>query len=89
MDPNLNLNTHRELVINLSTGLFDLPLIDSTRLSFDERCTLAVTQPANLPAGLRLAYYPGTRASFRDKRFIDDMPDEVRHSTDCSKGKAP
>lgn len=87
-NPNLNLDSKREVDINFSAGLFDFPMIDSTRLSEDERSAVAVTHLTEHSAGLRLVYYPGTRASLRDKRFIDDMLNEVRHSTAPQKGKS-
>ena len=74
----LDLAGYREFDINFSVGSFDFPMIDNTRLSSDERCAVAVTDLTDYSTKLALLYFPGTRASFKDKRFFDDMLKEMR-----------
>lgn len=58
---------------------FDFPLINNTRLSHDERCAVAVTDlvlPTKREPGqvtISLAYFPGSRASLREKAYYDDV----------------
>jgi len=79
--PELDLPGVRELDVNFSAGLFDFPMIDNTRLSMDERCAVAVTHLTVDAVGLKLVYFPGSRASLKDNRFFDDMLRVMRYRT--------
>lgn len=61
--------------------LFDFPLIDNTRLSLDERCAVALIQSFGDDSSfhIALAYFPGSRASLREKPFYDDVMHELVH----------
>ena len=77
--PELDLDKEHEIDINFSAGLFDFPMIDNTRLSMDQRCAVAVTNLTERAARLKLVFFPGTRASLKERRFFDDMLTEMRH----------
>ena len=56
---------------------FDFPLIDNTRLSHDERCAVALSQLVNEgetgTVNIALAYFPGARASLKEKPYYDEI----------------
>lgn len=62
--------------ITFTVGFFDFPMIDNTRLSADQRCAVVLQSPLDDGATsvrLRLVYFPGSRASLREKTFSDDI----------------
>src|SRR6185503_1378605 len=72
----LNLVDNREVDTKFWVGLFDFPMIDNTRLSHSERCSVSVTSlTSETPYAVKigLAYFPGSRASLKDKPFYDDL----------------
>lgn len=71
---NLDLPANREIDTNFWVGLFDFPMIDNTHLTHGERCAVSLTE-LNPPYGLKvaLAYFPGSRASLKDKPYYDDL----------------
>jgi hypothetical protein len=62
-----------EVTTKFWVGLFAFPMIDNTRLSNEERCavTLGDITPETLP--VRLSYFPGSRASLKDKPYYDEV----------------
>ena len=70
----LDLVANREIDTNFWVGLFDFPLIDNTHLSHGERCAVSVTE-LSVPGSLKvaLAYFPGSRASLKDKPYYDEV----------------
>jgi hypothetical protein len=70
----LDLAGNKEIDTRFWVGLFDFPMIDNTHLTHDERCAVSVTEltpPYNLKVAL--AYFPGSRASLKDKPYYDDL----------------
>ena len=70
----LDLVGYREIDTEFWVGLFDFPMIDNTRLSHNERCSVSMTS-LEPPDSLRLAlaYFPGSRASLKDKPYYDEL----------------
>ncbi|HXJ15455.1 MAG TPA: hypothetical protein VNH19_24545 [Candidatus Limnocylindrales bacterium] len=70
----LDLVGYREIDTEFWVGLFDFPMIDNTRLSHNERCAVSMTS-LEPPDSLRLAlaYFPGSRASLKDKPYYDEL----------------
>jgi hypothetical protein len=70
----LDLVGFREIDTEFWVGLFDFPMIDNTRLSHSERCSVSLTYLVP-PDSLRiaLAYFPGSRASLKDKPYYDEL----------------
>ncbi len=56
-----------------SLGFFDFPMIDNTRLSNGARCAIVLTAFDNESAEITLVYFPGSRASLKDKPFYDEV----------------
>jgi hypothetical protein len=69
----LNLVTHREIDTTFWVGLFDFPMTDNTHLTHGERCAVTITMMTSDLVQLTLAYFPGSRASLKDKPYYDEM----------------
>jgi hypothetical protein len=62
--------------VSFTVGPFDFPMIDNTRLSGDQRCAVvlqSVLEGEAPIARIRLVYFPGSRASLREKTFSEDI----------------
>jgi hypothetical protein len=69
----LDLEGQREIDTNFVVGLFDFPMIDNTRLSGSERCSVSLTALNPNVVSLTLAYFPSSRASLKDKPYYDEV----------------
>ena len=69
----LDLAAKKEIDTTFWVGSFDFPMIDNTHLTDSERCAVAVTELTPDTLGLALAYFPGSRASLKDKPYYDDV----------------
>ncbi len=58
-------------------GPFDFPLIDNTRLAGGDRVALTFDGAAEDVAQILLIYFPGSRASMKDKQYYEDMAAEL------------
>ena len=58
-------------------GPFDFPLIDNTRLAGGDRVALTFDGAAEDVAQIMLIYFPGSRASMKDKQYYEDMAGEL------------
>jgi len=58
-------------------GPFDFPLIDNTRLTGGDRVALTFDGAAEDVAQIMLIYFPGSRASMKDKQYYEDMAAEL------------
>lgn len=58
-------------------GPFDFPLIDNTRLAGGDRVALTLDGAAEDVAQVMLIYFPGSRASMKDKQYYEDMAAEL------------
>ena len=58
-----------------SISAFDFPMIDNTRLPQGQRCAIVLRGFEESNAEVTLVYFPGSRASLKEKPFYD----EVRH----------
>ena len=60
-------------------GFFDFPLVDNTRLSRGDRCAIIINE-AHVRDGFvkaTLTYFPGSRASLKDKPYYDEVIEEL------------
>jgi hypothetical protein len=71
--PTLDLEGQREIDTNFVVGLFDFPMIDNTRLSGSERCSVSLTVLNPNVVSLALSYFPASRASLKDKPYYDEV----------------
>ena len=69
----LDLEGQREIDTNFVVGLFDFPMIDNTRLSGSERCSVSLTALNPNVVSLTVAYFPASRASLKDKPYYDEV----------------
>jgi len=58
-------------------GPFDFPLIDNTRVAGGDRVALTFDGVAEDVAQIMLIYFPGSRASMKDKQYYEDMAGEL------------
>lgn len=59
--------------IEFDVGFFSSPMIDNTRLSSDQRVGIVLTDMNEFGASLSLVYFPGSRASLREKPYYEDI----------------
>jgi hypothetical protein len=64
---------HREIDTSFGVGLFDFPMIDTTRLSSGERVSVSLTALNPDVLTLVVAYFPASRASLKDKPYYDEV----------------
>ncbi len=60
-------------------GFFDFPLVDNTRLSRGDRCAIMLNE-VHLREGFvkaTLTYFPGSRASLKDKPYYDEVIEQL------------
>jgi hypothetical protein len=69
----LDLVGNKEIDTTFWVGLFAFPMIDNTRLSHGERCAVSVTTLTPDEVQFALAYFPGSRASLKDKPYYDEL----------------
>ena len=62
-------------------GSFDFPMIDNTRLSRDQRCAITVEfypQQATTVAKITAVCFPGSRTTFKEKPFYDEVLEQLQ-----------
>jgi len=69
----LDLVGSREADTTFWIGLFAFPMIDNTHLSHAERCAVSVTMMTPDALQIALSYFPGSRASLKDKPYYDEL----------------
>ena len=66
-------------------GPFGFPMIDNTRLSRSERCSVSVIRITDSIATIAISYFPASRASLKDKPYYDEvMQDLLRNRSAAS-----
>ena len=68
--------------VDFDVGFFSTPMIDNTRLSNDQRVALVLTDMNQYGATLSLVYFPGSRASLREKPYYEEI---LRKLTDTAR----
>jgi len=59
--------------VDFPLGFFSTPMIDNTRLSNDQRVAIVLTDMSEFGASLSLVYFPGSRASLREKPYYEEI----------------
>ena len=54
-------------------GPFGFPMIDNTRLSRSERCSVSVIRILDNAVTVAISYLPASRASLKDKPYYEEM----------------
>ncbi len=62
-------------------GFYDFPMIDNTRLAKDQRCAIVLNTFEEGHADVTLIYFPGSRASLKEKPFYEDVIANLREAT--------
>jgi hypothetical protein len=58
-------------------GFFDFPVIDNTRLAHGQRCAIAFNNFRATRAHITLVYFPGSRASLKEKPYYEEIIDSL------------
>ena len=53
-------------------------MIDNTRLSHDQRCAVVLQTLEENRAEVTLVYFPGSRASLKEKPFYEDVINKLQ-----------
>ena len=69
----LDLVANGEVDTNFGVGLFDFPMIDNTRLSDNQRAAVSLIALTPNVLSLKVAYFPSSRASLKDKPYYEEM----------------
>ncbi len=59
--------------VEFEVGFFSSPMIDNTRLSNDQRVAIVLTDLNEFGASVSLVYFPGSRASLREKPYYEEI----------------
>ena len=70
--------------IEFDIGFFTTPMIDNTRLSNDQRVAVVLTDMNQAGANVSLMYFPGSRASLREKPYYEEI---LRKLADTSQAR--
>ena len=68
--------------VDFDVGFYSTPMIDNTRLSNDQRVALVLSDMNQYGASLSLVYFPGSRASLREKPYYEEI---LRKLTDTTR----
>jgi hypothetical protein len=63
-----------------SISPFDFPMIDNTRLPHGQRCAIVVRRFGGSDAEITLVYFPGSRASLKEKPFYDEVMNDLLYT---------
>jgi hypothetical protein len=67
--------------VDFPLGFFSTPMIDNTRLSNDQRVAIVLTDMNAFGANLSLVYFPGSRASLREKPYYEEILRKLADTT--------
>lgn len=67
--------------VDFPLGFFSTPMIDNTRLSNDQRVAVVLTDMNDFGATLSLVYFPGSRASLREKPYYEEILRKLADTT--------
>ena len=71
--PNVTRSAVGRYAVKFDLGFFSTPMIDNTRLSNDQRVAVVLTDKNSAGASLSLVYFPGSRASLREKPYYEEI----------------
>lgn len=66
-----------EVDSGLEVGIFDFPMVRNVRLPGGNRCALVITQMTKTSAEVTLVYFPGSRASLKEKPYYDEVLEQL------------
>ena len=62
-----------EIEAEFWVGFFDFPMIDNTRLTEDQRCSIVLNRFSNTWAHLSVVFFPGSHASLKEKPYYQEV----------------
>jgi len=65
-------------IFNISP--FDFPMIDNVRLPYGHRCAIVVRKFGDPSVQITLVYFPGSRASLKEKPFYDEAMHDLLYT---------
>lgn len=71
--PGVPANAVGRYSVDFDVGFFSTPMIDNTRLSNDQRVAIVLSDMNQFGATLSLVYFPGSRASLREKPYYEEI----------------
>lgn len=71
--------------VDFDVGFFSTPMIDNTRLSNDQRVALVLSDMNQYGASLSLVYFPGSRASLREKPYYEEILRKLTDTTSAGR----
>ena len=71
--------------VEFGVGFYDFPMIDNTRLSHDQRCAVILKTVEDNRAEVTLVYFPGSRASLKEKPFYEDVISQLQKQSQPAK----
>jgi hypothetical protein len=79
--PGVSANAASRYAVEFALGFFSTPMIDNTRLSNDQRVALVLSDMNDAGASLSLVYFPGSRASLREKPYYEEILRKLADTT--------
>jgi hypothetical protein len=73
--------TASRYTVEFPLGFFSTPMIDNTRLSNDQRVAIVLSDMNDAGASLSLVYFPGSRASLREKPYYEEILRKLADTT--------
>lgn len=68
---------NNEMRVEFWVGPFDFPMIDNTRMSYDERCAISLETYEYPVADITLVFFPGSYASMKEKPYIHEILEKL------------
>lgn len=68
--------------VEFDVGFYSTPMIDNTRLSNDQRVAVVLTDMNQYGASVSLMYFPGSRASLREKPYYEEILRKLADTTE-------
>ena len=68
-------------------GPFGFPMIDNTRLSRSERCSVSVIRILDNSVTVAISYFPASRASLKDKPYYDEVLQDLLRNPSASSAR--
>ncbi|MBV6521786.1 MAG: hypothetical protein MNPFHGCM_01930 [Gemmatimonadaceae bacterium] len=79
--PGVPANAAGRNAVDFAVSFYSSPMIDNTRLSNDQRVAIVLTDMNEYGASLSLIYFPGSRASLREKPYYEEILKKLADTT--------
>lgn len=75
---------HLDADVTYWVGFYNFPMLNNIRLPAGQRCSIVLTKYGESAAEIIFVYFPGSRASLKDKPYYDEVIYELLHARDHS-----